>query len=155
MAPNNTVYFSSPELTKTNINRKKQGKSLIYSLFEGSKQANGQIGDIKKVKMAKNTHLNRSNAVVSPDGKYMYTTANNTSKNKAYKKGGKSYNLFIERGEYAEGIGWTNFVRLEFCDPNYSYGHPALSPDGKTLYFVSNIPSAKGLIRLGKKCFHL
>ncbi len=141
---NNKVYFSSPELNSVNLNRKKQGKNLIYSLFEANKKSNGQIDNITKVSISKNEHLNRSNAVISPNGKYIYTTANNTSKSKTYKKGGKSYNLFIERGEFVEGKGWTNFERLSFCDPNYSYGHPALSPDGKTLYFVSNIPSAKG-----------
>lgn len=144
LAPNNKVYFSSPELNSINLNRKKQGQTLIYSLFEANKKPNGQIEAIKKLRISKNEHLNRSNAIISPDGKYIYTTANNTSKNNTYKKGGKNYNLFIERGEFKKGIGWTNFKRLEFCDPNYSFGHPALSPDGKTLYFVSNIPSAKG-----------
>jgi len=144
LSRNSKVYFSSPELNKANLNRKKQGKNLIYSLYEAHRKSNGQIENVKKLRILKNNHLNRSNAVISPDGKYIYTTANNNSKSSTYKKRVKNYNLFIERGEYVEGKGWTNFKRLEFCDPSYSYGHPALSPDGKTLYFVSNMPSAKG-----------
>lgn len=144
LSQSDKVYFSSPVLGQVNLQRKKQKRNLIFSLFEAERLPSGELENIKKLKVSTKQHLNTSNAIVSPDGKYIYVTANNSSKNSAYKKATKSYNLFIQRGEYVEGIGWTNFTRLEFCNTKYSYGHPALSPDGKTLYFVSNIPSAKG-----------
>jgi len=140
---NNTVYFSAPILNYKNIQRKKNKKHLIISLFEGKLDSRGQITDIKKFQGKKSTY-NTSSGVVSPDGKYIYLTSNYNKKGKTYKEKGKSYNLFIERGEFVKGKGWTNFITLSFCDPDYSFGHPAISPDGKDLYFVSNIPSAKG-----------
>ena len=36
-----------------------------------------------------------------------------------------------------------NFNVLPFCKPRYSYEHPAISPDGKTMYFTSNLRGGK------------
>jgi len=137
------VFFSSSVLDQKNIKRKQKNKHLIVSLFEGELDKKGQIVNAKKIKGINST-LNTSSGVVSPDGKYIYITSNYTKKGNTYKQKGKSFNLFIERGEFVKGKGWTNFTKLSFCDIDYSFGHPALSPDGKELYFVSNIPSAKG-----------
>ena len=37
----------------------------------------------------------------------------------------------------------THKKKLNFVDPNYAYSHPSFSPDGKFIYFVSNLPSEK------------
>ncbi len=141
---NNDVYFSAPVLDSKNLQRQKDKKHPIFSLFEGRRENDGQITNVKQFKTSRNGDYNSSSAVISRDGKYIYITTNYRKKGNTYKKNQKSFNLFIERGEFVEGKGWTNFKKLPFCNPNYSFGHPALSPDGKTLYFVSNIPSAKG-----------
>ncbi|MEL6484690.1 MAG: OmpA family protein, partial [Bacteroidota bacterium] len=39
---------------------------------------------------------------------------------------------------------WTNIVELPFNDDSYSVAHPVLSPDGKRLYFVSDMPGSLG-----------
>ena len=141
---NSKVFFSAPILDFRNIKRKDQKKHLINSLFEGKRNSEGQIVDIKKFQGLNHNQLNTSNAAVSPNGKYIYVTTNYNGKGDTYKVKGKSYNLYIARGEFVEGKGWINFKKLPFCNPNYSYGHPAVSPDGNILFFVSNIPSAKG-----------
>lgn len=141
---NEKVFFSAPILDHRNIKRQKDNKHLIMSLFEGERDKNGQIKNVKRFQEANKSAFNTSSAVVSPDGKHIYITTNYNGKDDTYKVKSKSYNLYIARGEYVEGKGWTNFKRLPFCNPNYSYGHPAISPDGMELYFVSNIPSAKG-----------
>ncbi len=141
---NNKVFFSAPILDYRNIKRKKRKKHIIYSLFEGKRNPNGQIIDVKRFEGNSLNQFNTSSAVVSPDGIHIYITTNYNGKGNTYKAKGKSYNLYIARGEYVKGKGWTSFKKLPFCNPNYSYGHPAISPDGDELYFVSNIPSAKG-----------
>jgi outer membrane protein OmpA-like peptidoglycan-associated protein len=41
--------------------------------------------------------------------------------------------------------GWTDIKAFAYNNADeYSVGHPALSPDGKTLYFVSNMPGGVG-----------
>jgi Tol biopolymer transport system component len=49
-----------------------------------------------------------------------------------------------------EGEGWGNFKILPFCDEAFSFGHPAISPDGKTLYFVSSLTGSKGVTDIYK-----
>ncbi|MCK7460616.1 MAG: hypothetical protein MZU84_00260 [Sphingobacterium sp.] len=39
---------------------------------------------------------------------------------------------------------WTNVSQLPFNSDQYSVGHPALSADGKTLYFASDMPGGIG-----------
>jgi outer membrane protein OmpA-like peptidoglycan-associated protein len=39
---------------------------------------------------------------------------------------------------------WTNVVELPFNSDNYSVAHPALTPDGKRLYFSSDMPGTLG-----------
>jgi outer membrane protein OmpA-like peptidoglycan-associated protein len=39
---------------------------------------------------------------------------------------------------------WKNTIPLPFNNDQYSVGHPALSPDGKTLYFASDMPNGFG-----------
>lgn len=43
----------------------------------------------------------------------------------------------------AEGK-WENVVEFPLSNDQYSIGHPALSPDKKTMYFVSDMPGGKG-----------
>ena len=43
-----------------------------------------------------------------------------------------------DRGE------WVNVIPMPFNSVNYSVGHPALSSDEKTLYFVSDMPGSLG-----------
>ena len=39
---------------------------------------------------------------------------------------------------------WDEIKTLDFCDKNYSYGQPAITRDGKTLIFSSNLPGGYG-----------
>lgn len=39
---------------------------------------------------------------------------------------------------------WDTGARIRFCDEKYMFAHPALSPDGKTLYFTSDMPGGYG-----------
>lgn len=141
---NDQVFFTSYLLNTRNKIRLDNDQHPIFTLYEGKKTQDGEVNDIKRFKATEDVVFNSSSAAFSPDGKYMYITTNFVRKGKTYKHDYKSVNLHIERGEYIEGEGWTNFETLSFCSPDYSYGHPSVSLDGNYLYFVSNIPSAKG-----------
>jgi hypothetical protein len=84
---------------------------------------------------------------LSPDGKKLYVTTNYINRKNKPKGDFKETNFHIEIAEYIEGIGWTNFKVLPFCKPQYSYAHPSLSTDGKTLYFTANIRGGKEIAK--------
>lgn len=43
-----------------------------------------------------------------------------------------------------EGSAWSTPVPLAINNPNYSVGHPAITQDGNTLYFISDMPGGLG-----------
>jgi peptidoglycan-associated lipoprotein len=43
-----------------------------------------------------------------------------------------------------EGVSWSDPVKLELLVDSLVAAHPALSPDGQTLYFVSDMPGGRG-----------
>ena len=85
-----------------------------------------------------NTDFHEASVAISNDGKTMFFTRDNvTRKNKLdYDKKGTSH-LKIYKATWIDGT-WENIVELPFNDDVYSNGHPALSPDNKKLYYVSN-----------------
>ncbi len=51
--------------------------------------------------------------------------------------------LGIFMAEYINGE-WTNIIQFPFNSNNYNVTHPAVSDDGKTLYFASDMPGGYG-----------
>lgn len=70
------------------------------------------------------------------DGKKVYYTRNQ-------KKSNKIFQLEIWEAFNREGK-WVGAHKLFFNNPNYSYFHPCITPDGKRLYFVSDDVSGNG-----------
>ena len=73
-------------------------------------------------------------------GNKMYFTRN-VNKGKAKKSG--VANLRIYESQLVNGK-WSEGRELPFCSEAYSVGHPAISPDGSTLYFISDMPGGFG-----------
>ncbi len=140
----NKVFYSRYKINSYGSLDKNRMGQTVFTLYEGEVTEDGEIINTKEFKSADTFTFNSSTAAFSSDGKYMYVTTNEEKRGDVYKHDDKTRNLRIERGEYIEGIGYSNFAPLAFCNPNYSYGHPAVSPKGDYLYFTSNIPSAKG-----------
>src|SRR5690554_2214816 len=90
-----------------------------------------------------NSRYHEGPMTISRDGKTMYFSRNNYyHKTKTKDKEGVNH-LQIYKAEYLNGQ-WTNIQDLPFNNDNYSVSHPALSPDGKTLYFASDMPGGFG-----------
>ena len=88
-----------------------------------------------------NTDTHESNAVFSPDGKKMYFTR--TSNDFTRIRGAKVAVLQIYSAELVSGQ-WGNIQLLPFSSDQYSVAHPAISPDGKAIYFSSDMPGGFG-----------
>jgi hypothetical protein len=138
------IYFSHNMTTKRGRAIKDKFDGNVYTIYEAPVSKDGEIRDAKPIKKTELGQFNMSVATYSKDGKYMYFTTNHLGKGTNKLKGMETFNLQIQRSEYEEGKGWTNFTTLPFCDPNHNFAHPALSPDGLTLYFIADVKGTKG-----------
>jgi outer membrane protein OmpA-like peptidoglycan-associated protein len=82
-------------------------------------------------------------ATFSKDGNTVYFTRSNYFKRKMKKNERNENNLKIFKATL-QGDKWRNLEELPFNSDDYSCGHPTLSEDGKTLYFVSDMPGGYG-----------
>ena len=102
----------------------------------------GGVAEGKKMSNDINTKYHESTSVFTEDGNTMYFTRNNYT-DKEYQVDSNNINhLKLYRAKNMDG-DW-KVEELPFNSDSYSNAHPALSPDGKTLYFSSDRPGGKG-----------
>ncbi len=146
------VVFTSYLLDKKERVKRFEGNPIL-TIFEGNLSDEGRIININPVQIDPKQYVSHiTSATMSPDGKHIYLATNYTRKNRP-KGNFNDANFHIAVGEFVEGLGWTNFKVLPFCKPKYSYAHPALSKDRKTLYFTANIRGGKETTRGGSDIF--
>ena len=61
----------------------------------------------------------------------------------------KTINLQLLVSYFVDGK-WTDLKPVPFNNPEYSVGHATFTPDGKTMYFASDMPGGKGGIDIYK-----
>ncbi len=138
---NKSFYFSSAR----NTSRKKYGwDEQPYLDIYKADIIGGTIKNADLISGDVNTKYHEGNLVIVADGKKMYFDRNDYYKGK-YKKseeGISQINMFSAVKENGE---WKDIQSVSFNSSEYSVGQPALSPDGNTLYFVSDMPGGKGM----------
>ena len=80
--------------------------------------------------------LNIGSISFTQDGNTAYYTQNQ-------EKSKGVYQLEIWESKYIKGV-WTRGNKLFINNANYSFFHPAITPDGKRLYYVSDDPNGNG-----------
>ena len=137
------VFSSAKDSSFLNTRRYKWNDQPYLDLYVA--KINNESQDLKDaIKFSKkiNTKYHEASVTFSPDNKTMYFTRNNYGKKlKRDKKGINHLKIYKSTKIDQE---WTEAVEVDFNSDNYSTGHPALSPDGKQLYFVSDMPGSIG-----------
>lgn len=119
------------------------GKPFL-KLYRATPGEDGALQSPEQLDGDVNTKYHQSTPAVSKDGKTMYFTRNNFKPGN-YKRGEDgTNNLKIYRASLKNGQ-WTDIEELSINSDNYSSAHPALSPDNRHLYFVSDRPGTRGL----------
>ncbi|KAB1157302.1 OmpA family protein [Tenacibaculum aiptasiae] len=140
---NDTLYFSSARNTRTSIGRIDAWDNErfldIYTAVLDPKT--NHYSKPKQLKGAVNSKYHESSAVVTKDGKTMYFTKSN---NTPLDKNSKIARLKIYRATKGANGNWGNIEDLTINGDSYSTAHPALSPNEKILYYVSDMPGSYG-----------
>lgn len=90
-----------------------------------------------------NTQYHESNPIFTQDGKTMYFTRVNYDGKRIGTDKKNTVNLKLFKTTLVNAK-WTKPKELPFNSNEYSVGHPALSVDEKTLYFISDMPGGFG-----------
>ena len=116
-------------------------------IFFSMKDDKGVWSKPEPVEGGLNTEYDEGAASFSPDGRTMYLTQCSTD---------PDYPRYAQlMTSQRSDASWSQAKKLEFSkDTLSSFAHPAVSPDGQWLYFVSDMPGGKGgldiwRIRLG------
>lgn len=76
-------------------------------------------------------------------GDEMWITRNNIEGSKVHKSKEKVVKLKLFTAK-SSGSDWSKLESFQYNSDEYNCAHPALSPDGKRLYFASDMPGGKG-----------
>lgn len=141
---NNKLIFSSSRIetggSKNGIDR--WTGEPYNNLYHATVTEKGIVHDnIKPFTIEGSKALHGSTTSFSRDGRTVYFTKEIFTDRK--RGGGKSV-FKIYQARYDNGK-WKNVVELPFNTDHYSSAHPALSPDGETLYFVSDRVGSYGV----------
>lgn len=137
------VFASAADSSFFTTRRYKWNNQPYLDLYVA--KINKESDEVKNaIKFSKNinTKYHEASVTFSPDNEVMYFTRNNYGKKlKRDKYGINHLKIYMST---KIGDEWSEAVELPFNSDNYSTGHPALSPDGKQLYFVSDMPGSIG-----------
>lgn len=99
-----------------------------------------------------NSKLHDGPAIISNDGKTIFLTRNIQAEKKIYQKTKtiNSLQIFISKKNNDQ---WSKPQQINFGQNEYSFGHPAITEDGNTLYFISNMPGGYGKTDIYKSTF--
>lgn len=121
--------------TRNSDSAKSQGGEVYTELYSTAENGNLAWATPSILAGKTNTKYHEGPAVFTKSGGKMYFTRN------VAKKG--AVNLKIYESRFVDGK-WGEGKELTFCSNDYSVGHPAISKDNKTIYFVSDMPGGLG-----------
>ena len=136
------VFASSSDATGSQ--KFKWSNEPFLDLFTAQIDSLGNLLQREKLKGNVNTKYHESTATISMDGKTMYFTRNNFFKGRLKTSKDKQVKLKIYKATKKQD-SWVNIKELPFNGNQYSTAHPTLSPDGKKLYFSSDMPGTFGM----------
>ena len=133
----NTIYF-----TRCDIVEHESHGCAIYTSTKA-------VAADKKKKTAKKA---KASNTTTKKGKKGQKDADEDKDTKGKKKGKDAKDEETEQEELQPGE-WATPVKIDLGDTNYNYLYPAISSDGLTLYFCSDMPGGEGDYDIGREAF--
>lgn len=137
----NQMIFCSDRKQKTKLLKQKSGVTGrdYITLYQADQQADGSFSDPVPFS-SKINGMNKNTGPISFDasGTLAVFSRNSDIANKKDAYALQLYQAVLEGGK------WKNIELIDFCNPAFNYMHPAISPDGKKLFFVSDKPGGVG-----------
>jgi hypothetical protein len=132
------VIFASARDTSVGIQwRAAWNNEPFLDLYSAVRQPDGDLADVQRLSGNVNSKFHDGPGVVAPDGSLWYTrTSSESSRNGVWR-------LSILHA-HPTAKGWSGEEPFLYNNPECSVGQPAISPDGRSFYFVSDMPGGFG-----------
>lgn len=115
----------------------------FMALFYATVNENGDLDNAKELSFDLTTRYHEGPVVLSKDGNKIFFTRNDFVNKKRRNASDGTMRLQIYSA-FKQGDTWSPPVELPFNTVEYEEAHPALSPDGRKLYFSSDRPGGFG-----------
>lgn len=141
---NRIVYSSSKDTLRQSKVYSWNDQPFLELYIADRNASDGSFFNEQKFIPDDQTPYHNATLTFTSDLKTMYYSANNVKKNdKLNNSSAGINNIEIIKGNI-EGNKLVNAQGLPFNNTDYSVGHPALTKDGKWLFFVSDMPGGYG-----------
>ena len=135
------LYFSSDRNPGAKMLKQRSGWTGrdYLRIYTCERRAGGGFTAPTEIPKLNELNKNVGNPSLTADGTRIFFTKN---AQRTSKRGVLNMQLYTAVRD-ADG-SWRDVEVLPFCSPEYTFMHPAVSPDGRTLFFVSDKPGSEG-----------
>ncbi|MEO8068966.1 MAG: carboxypeptidase regulatory-like domain-containing protein [Flavobacteriales bacterium] len=138
------VIFASARNKRVGLQRTAAWNAQPFlDLYMAQRTEAGDLANVTALAGSVNSKLHEGPAVASRDIRTLWFTRNNYFKGKSQKSNSGVSRLAIYKAQWG-GNEWNTTEQFPYNNSECSVGHPALSPDGKRIYFVSDMPGGNG-----------
>jgi len=139
------LVFASPKKGITIVNDVwLENNQRFLELYVADILPDGDLMNPTYLKGDVNTRYHEADVAFTKDMKTVYFTRNNYYNKKLSRDSREMANLAMFKATVNDLGEWVNIIPMPFNNVEYSVGHPALSEDEQTLYFVSDMPGGYG-----------
>lgn len=143
LGPQRIVFSSAQQGTGLIQRRAAWNAQPFLDLFTADVASNGDLENVAALEGSVNTRFHEGPATASANGDAIWFTRNNFFKGRARRSQRGVSRLALFRATRA-GSGFGAEEQFLYNNSEVSIGHPALSPDGRRLYFASDMPGGHG-----------
>ena len=138
------VIFASARNKRVGLQRTAAWNAQPFlDLYMARRTEAGDLTNVETLQGSVNSKLHEGPAVATQDVSTIWFTRNNYFKGKTQKSNAGISRLAIYKAQWL-GSEWSTTDQFAYNNSECSVGHPALSPNGERLYFVSDMPGGNG-----------
>ena len=142
---NKVVYASPREGFQIIRNVWKGNNQPFLDLFIGEIAEDGELINVKNFSENINKRYHEADVAFTKDGKTVYFSRNNYLNGVLTRDTTGTGLIQLYRARVDAKGEWVDIEPMPFNNDNYQTGHPALSRDERTLFFISDMPGGYGI----------